>query len=201
MKRQYVKIKQHLAALMLGVLLTLGSVAHAADNQGFGDVAGDTNALTDSLIFQLFSSGQLELVKTAWYTATGLPITTGATLPAGTQVDFMIHVNNKSDLVISDVTIRDTLNVLFSYNAPDDIRVDNSIGECTLAICDGTERQAIYDAAILPANAGTDAVSGADSISYTGTSVNVGNANETLNAEQDAAANSVLAVVFTVTMQ
>ncbi len=200
MKRQFVKTKQRLAALMLGVLLTLGTVAHAADNQGFGDVAGDTNALTDSLIFQLFSSGQLELVKTAWYNATGLPITTGATLPAGTQVDFMIHVNNKSDLVISDVTIRDTLNVLFSYNAPDDIRVDNSIGECTLAICDGTERQAIYDSAIVAA-ATTDAPTGADSASYTGTSVNVGNANETLNAQQNAAANSVLAVVFTVTMQ
>ncbi len=40
MKRQYGKIKQHLAALMLGVLLTLGSVAQAENNQGFGDVNG-----------------------------------------------------------------------------------------------------------------------------------------------------------------
>ena len=200
MKRQYEKTTQYFAALMLGVLLTLGSVAQAADNIGAGDVAGDTDALTNSNIFQLFSSGQLELVKTAWFTATGLPITTGATLPAGTQVDFMIHVNNRSDLVISDVTIRDTLNVLFSYNAATFIRVDNSIGECGAPICDGIERQAIYDSAINPANAGTDAVSVADTVSFTGgDTVDVGDANLG-NLQQDAAANSVLAVVFTVTM-
>jgi len=199
MKRQYGKIKQHLAALMLGVLLTLGSVAQAENNQGFGDVAGDTNALLDSNIFVLTSSGQLTLVKTAWFTATGLPITSGANLPAGTQVDFLIYVDNKSDLIISDVTIRDTLVGLFAYNAPDNIRVDNSEGECALALCDATEEKAIYDAAIIAA-AGTDVSSGADSVSYTGTSVNVGNENEAANAEQSAAANMVLAVVFTVTI-
>ncbi len=200
MKRQYGKIKQYLAALMLGVLLTLGSVAQAADNQGFGDVNGDTDALLNSNVFQLFSSGQLELVKTAWFTATGLPIGTGATLPAGTQVDFMIHVNNKSDLIISDVTIRDTLNILFSYNAPDNIRVDNSVDECSAAICDGPERQAIYDSAIVAA-ATTDLPDGLDSVSYVAPVINVGDENEAGNTQQDAAANKVLAVVFTVTMQ
>ncbi len=199
MKRQFEKTKQYLAALMLGVLLTLGSVAQAADNIGVGDVAGDPAALVDSNTFVLNSSGALTLVKTAWLTVGGTPIVSGTTLPAGTQVDFMIHVNNKSDLVISDVTIRDTLNVLFSYNAPDNIRVDNSVGECLGATCTGVEEQAIYDAAIA-VGAGTDVSSGLDSISYTGTTVNVGNQNEVLNAEQAAAANSVLAVVFTVTM-
>jgi len=139
------------------------------------------------------------LVKTAWFTATGLPITDGANLPVGTQVDFLIYVDNKSDLIISDVTIRDTLVGLFAYNAPDNIRVDNSEGECALALCDATEEKAIYDAAIIAA-AGTDVSSGADSVSYTGTSVNVGNENEAANAEQSAAANMVLAVVFTVTI-
>ncbi|RLC56157.1 MAG: hypothetical protein DRI30_06345 [Chloroflexi bacterium] len=199
MKRQYEKTTQYFAALMLGVLLTLGSVAQAANNQGFGDVAGDTNALGNSNIFVLNSSGVLTLVKTAWLTADGTPITSTTTVPAGTQVDFMIYVNNKSDLQIDDVTIRDTLDLLFSYNAPDDIRVDNAVVECALTACTVIEQQAIYDAAIL-VGAGTDAVSGVDSVSYTGTSVNVGNANEA-NAQQNAAANSVLAVVFTVTVQ
>ena len=199
MKRQFEKTTQHLAALILGVLLTLGSVAQAENNQGFGDVAGDTNALGNSNIFVLNSSGALDLVKTAWFTASGAPITSGSTLPAGTQVDFMIYVNNKSDVQIDDVTIRDTLDVLFAYNAPDNIRVDNAVAECGVTVCTGVEEQAIYDAAILVA-AGTDAVSGADTISYTGTSVNVGDANEA-NAQQNAAANSVLAVVFTITVQ
>ena len=57
MKRQYRKFTQLIAALALGVVMTLSSVAHAEDNQGFGDVAGDTAALADSNIFVLNSSG------------------------------------------------------------------------------------------------------------------------------------------------
>ncbi len=199
MKRQFEKTKQHIAALMLGVLLTLGSVAQAADNVGVGDIAGDTDALQNSDIFQLFSGGQLILIKTAWFTSTGLPITDGATLPAGTEVDFLIYVDNKSDLIISDVTISDTLDALFSYNA-NSIRVDNSVDECLLAACDGAEEQAIYDAAIA-VGAGTDVDNGVDNVSFTGgDTVDVGDANQN-NTQQDAAANKVLAVVFTVTMQ
>ena len=198
MKRQFEKTKQYFAALTLGVLLTLGSVAQAADNIGVGDVAGDPAALVDSNTFQLFSSGALTLVKTAWLTADGTPITSGATLPAGTDVDFMIYVNNKSDLQIDDVTIADTLNVLFGYTAGT-IRVNNATVECAVTICTGVEEQAIYDAAILIA-AGTDAVGG-DSVSYVAPTVDVGNENQGGNTVQNAAANSVLAVVFTVTVQ
>ncbi len=199
MKRQFEKTTQHLAALILGVLLTLGSVAQAADNIGVGDVAGDTNLLDDSNTFVLNSSGALELVKTAWLTATGAPITRGSTLPAGTQVDFMIYVNNKSDLQIDDVTIADTLNALFLYGPADNIRVNNATAECAVTICTGVEEQAIYDAAILIA-AGTDPV-GVDSVSYVAPTVDVGNENQVGNTVQNAAANSVLAVVFTVTVQ
>ncbi len=198
MKRQYGKITQHLAALMLGVLLILSPVAQAADNTGIGDVAGDPAALVDSNVFQLFSSGALTLVKTAWLTAAGTPLTSGDTLPAGTDVDFMIYVNNKSDLAVLDVTIEDVLDALFLYT-PGTIRVDNASAECGVTLCTVIEEQAIYDAAILVA-AGTDLVSGADSVSFVGTTVDVGNANQA-NAQQDAAANSVLAVVFTVTVQ
>jgi len=200
MKRQYGKFKQHLAALMLGVLLTLGSVAQAENNQGFGDVAGVDAALGNSNIFVLNSSGALTLVKTAWLTVGGTPITDGATVPFGTQVDFMIHVNNKSDLQIDDVTIRDTLDALFAYGPVNNIRVDNAVAECAVTICTGVEEQAIYDSAILAA-ATLDVADGADTASYIAPVVNVGNANEVANAQQDAAANAVLAVVFTVTVQ
>ena len=138
------------------------------------------------------------MVKTAWLTSTGLPIADGATVPAGTDVDFMIHVNNKSDLQIDDVTIADTLDVLFGYTAGT-IRVNNATTECSVTICTGVEERAIYDAAILIAP-GTDAV-GADSVSYVAPTVDVGNENQGGNTVQNAAANSVLAVVFTVTVQ
>ena len=58
----------------------------------------------------------------------------------------------------------------------------------------------IYDAAIA-VGAGTNAAVGGDTVSYTGTTVNVGDENEAGNDPQAAAANSVLAVVFTVTVQ
>ncbi len=199
MKRQNGKITQHLAALMLGVLLTLGTVAQAADNTGIGDVAGDPAALGDSNIFQLFSSGALTLVKRAFLTADQSVITTGATLPAGTNVDFLIYVNNKSDLLVADVTIEDVLDPLFLYTAGT-IRVDNATGECALAACTAVEELAIYNAARVVV-AGTDIVSGVDSVSFTGgTNVDVGNDNQA-NGQQDAAANSVLAVVITVQVQ
>ncbi len=198
MKWQFEKTTQYLAALMLGVLLTLGSLAQAADNIGVGDVAGDNDALLNSTIFQLFSGGQLTLIKTAWLTADGTPIASGATLPAGTEVDFMIYVNNKAVLPIDDVTISDTLNVLFSYTAGT-IRVDNT-ESCSVTICIAAEEQAIYDAAIA-AGVGTDIDDGVDNVSFTGgDTVDVGDANQN-NTQQNAAADSVLAVVFTVTVQ
>lgn len=198
MKRQYGKITQSLAALMLGVLLTLGSVAQAADNTAIGDVAGDGAALGDSNVFQLLSAGNMTLVKTAFLTADQTPLTSGASLPVGTDVDFMIYVNNTSDLQIDDVTIADTLNALFLYTAGT-VRVDNSVAECALVACTAGEELAIYNSARVLA-AGTDAVAGGDSVSYVATTVDVGNENQA-NDQQNAASNSVLAVVFTVTVQ
>ncbi len=199
MKRQYGKILQRFAALSLGVFMILSPLAQAAENTGIGDVAGDSAALGNSNIFELFSSGALTLVKTAFLTADQTPLTSGATLPAGTDVDFMIYVNNKSDLAIADVTIEDVLDALFLYTAGT-IRVDNATAECALVACTAAEELAIYNAARI-LGAGTDVAGAGDSISYVGTTVDVGDDNQAGNDEQDAAANAVLAVVFTVQVQ
>jgi len=199
MKRQYGKILQRLAALSLGVFLILSPLAQAAENTGIGDVAGDSAALGDSNIFELFSSGALTLAKTAFLTADQTPLTSGATLPAGTNVDFMIYVNNKSDLAIADVTIADTLDALFLYTA-DSIRVNNASAECAVTVCTAAEELVIYNAARV-LSAGSDTSGAGDSISYVGTAVDVGDDNQAGNDEQDAAANAVLAVVFTVQVQ
>jgi hypothetical protein len=200
MKRQFGKIMQRIAALTLGIFMILSPVAHAADNTGTGDVAGDTDALVDSNTFQLFSTGgALTLVKSAFLTADQTPLTTGITVPTGTEVDFMIYVNNTSDLTIADVTIDDALNALFAYSAGT-VRVNNATTKCALVACTPTEELAIYNAARVVA-AGSDAAGAGDSVSYVGTTVDVGNANQAGNDQQDAAANAVLAVVFTVTVQ
>ena len=199
MKRQIVRKLQHIAALMLGVFLILSPVAQAADNQGTGDVANDSAALVDSNIFQLFSTGAaLTLVKTAYLNSTGVELTSGDTLPQGTLVDFMIYVNNSGSVAVLDTSIQDVLDPLFLYQTGS-IRVDNAVANCAADPCTNIEEAAIYASAILVAPR-TDAVDAPDVASITGLTIDVGDQNA-LNGQQDAAANSVLAVVFTVQVQ
>ena len=202
MKRQIRNILRQLAVTACSATLAMCSfqTAFAEDNIGLGDINGDTDALTNSNVFQLFSTGAgLALVKTAWMTSDGSPILSTSTVPQGTYVDFMIYVNNESSVAINDISIRDVLNGLFVYQA-DSIRVDNSVADCG-ATCDPAEEAAIYAAAaaVLPTN--SDGVDG-DTSSYDGptTTVDAGDEN-VLNGTLNAAANTVLAVVFTVQVQ
>ncbi len=197
MKRQFRKIMQRVAALMLGVFLILSPVAQAADNTGTGDVAGDGAALGDSNIFQLFSTPGLTLVKTAFLTVGGTQLTTGATLPVGTLVDFMIYVDNKASVVITDTSIQDVLDPLFLYQAGS-IRTDNSHINCVGDPCTAVEEGTIYTAALAGA-AASDGVD-ADPASFVGVTLDVGD-QVVGNGQVDAAANRVYAVIFTVQVQ
>ena len=196
MKRQFGKTLQHIAALTLGVFLVLSSVAEAATNTGTGDVAGDAAALGNSNAFDLSSASALTLVKTAFLTVGGAQLSTTDTVPAGTSVDFMIFLNNESSVQVDDVTIQDILNVAFTYQGTT-IKIDNSVVDCG-ADCDATERQAVYDAAILT-TALSDAVDTGpgDAGSYSAPNIDVGNGN-VANDQLDALGNRVLALVFTV---
>ena len=198
MKRQFGKIMQHLAALMLGVFLILSPVAQAEDNTGTGDVAGVSADLIDSNTFALFSSPTLALVKTAFLTSTGAELTSGNSLPTGTQVDFMIYVNNASSIQITDVSIQDILDPLFLYSSPS-IRLDNSVIDCG-ATCDNTEEAAIY-AAASGSGVLTDAAVGGDAVSFAALTVDAGDENVAGNDTLNIAPNTVLALVFTVTVQ
>jgi len=203
MKRQFGKTLRHSAAATLAAVLALGglNVAYAEDNTGTGDVAGDAAALVDSNTFQLFSTGAaLTLVKTAFLTSDGSQLTSGATVAQGTSVDFMIYVNNLGSIAVNDTAIQDVLDPLFVYQ-PGTIRVDNSVVNCAVAVCTALEEAAIY-AAVSGVGAGTDAAAAGDALSFNGTeTIDAGNGNEALNDQLDAAANRVLAVVFTVQVQ
>ncbi len=191
-----VRLGQMLGGLLLGLVLSLA--AQAADNTGTGDVAGDGASLADSNVFSLNSTGAgLALVKTA-FLADGTPLTSGSTLATGTLVKFMIYVNNESSIAINDVSIQDVLDPLFLYQAGT-IKVDNSVANCAATACTPVEQAAIFAAADASA-ALSDGVDG-DAASFTaGTTVDAGNENQA-NAQLDVAANTVLALVFTVQMQ
>ncbi len=194
MKRQFGKTLQHIAALTLGVFLTLGHVAQAAPNQGTGDVADDSAALGNSNVFNLSSASALTLVKTAFLTLGGTPLANNDTVPAGTSVDFMIYINNESSVAINDVSIQDVLNVAFTKDV-DNIHIDTAVADCGLT-CDAAEEAAIYASAIAT-GALTDAA-GDDTVSFAALTVDAGNSVVGTNTRLDVPANKVLALVFTV---
>lgn len=200
MKRQLGKTLQHIVAVTFTAVLVMSQSANAEVNIGTGDVAGDTNALVNSAPFNLSSTGaNLTLVKTAFLTGSGTQLADGATVPSGTLVDFMIYVNNEGSVGVTDVSVSDVLDPLFAFQTGT-IRVDNSIANCTATVCTPAEEVAIYTAAAA-ATAGTDGIDAPDTVSYDGTdTIDAGNQN-VANGQIDAAANAVLAVVFTVQVQ
>ena len=195
MKRQFEKIMQRIAALTLGVFLILSTVAQAADNTGVGDVAGVGADLVDSNTFTLTASTPT-LVKAAFLTSDNTALANNDILPAGTSVDFLIYLNNEADVSILDVGIQDTL-VGFTYVASS-IRVLNTTAECALTACTAAEELTIYNNARVVGNS-SDVIND-DNASFAGTTVEVGDNVTAGNTQQDAAANTVLAVVFTATL-
>ncbi len=194
MKRQYGKIMQRIAAVMLGVFLMLSSVAHAAINIAVGDIAGDGLALDDSNPFELITSAPT-LVKAAFLTVGNTALTDGDRLPAGTSIDFLIYINNETDIDLVDVGIRDVL-AGFTY-VGGSLHVLNTTPECALTACDAAEELNIYNLARV-AGVMSDALDGDEASENLGT-IDVGN-NLVANAPQDAVANTVLALVFTATL-
>ena len=208
MKRQLGKNLRRLAVTACAGVLAMCCVqtAFAENNTGLGDINGDPNALTDSNVFQLFSTGAgLELVKTAWMTSDGSPILTNSTVPQGTSVDFMIYVSNPGTVAINDVSIQDVLGSLFVYDGgTDSVRVTNVnlavTGSCAAVPCTLGEEAAIY-AAVSVVAANTNGA-GDDTSSFDGTdTIDVGDENEGTNIALTADADRVLAVVFTVQVQ
>jgi len=198
MKRQFGITLQHIAALTLGVFLTLSHVADAATNTGTGDVAGVDAALLNSNTFTLTTSNPT-LVKTAFLAGGGVALTSGDAVPAGTSVDFLIYLNNEADVDINDVSIQDVLTG-FTYTAGT-IRVLNTTLSSVCAdptACTAGEEVTIYDD-VRVTGALLDTVELGDAASFVGSTVDVGDQVQT-NAQQDVSANTVLAVVFTATV-
>lgn len=185
-----------LVAVALVVTLAMApTTALAVDNQGTGDIAGDGAALTDSNVFQLFSTGStLALVKRA-FQSDGTPIPDGSTLPSSTPVKFVIYVNNNASIAMNDVSVRDVLDAAFTYQAGT-IKVDNTTVDCG-ASCDAAEEATIFTN-VDGGTVITDGVDG-DVASIAGATIDAGDAN-VANGTLNIAANRVWAILFEVTI-
>jgi hypothetical protein len=199
MKRQFSKTLQRIAALTLGVFVMLSHGAQAATNTGTGDIAGDGAALTNSSAFELLTSSPT-LVKTAFLAGGGAALTDGGTVLPGTSVDFLIYLNNEADADILDVSIQDVLTG-FTYTAGT-IRVLNTTLSSVCVdptACTAGEEVTIYDD-VRAEVAKTDPAAGGDTASFVTDTVDIGDQVQTGNDTQNVSANTVLAVVFTVTV-
>jgi uncharacterized repeat protein (TIGR01451 family) len=183
------------------VALVLGLIAAPAlgeTNQATGDIAGTADALADSNIVTLSSTGnQLTLVKRA-YLPDGTRVPTTSTLPSGSVVDFLIYISNDSTVQINDVSVQDVLDPAFVYQTGT-IRVDNSVANCAATVCTPGEEDNLYSV-IEPKAPLTDAVDG-DVASYSaGTqTIDAGNDSQA-NFQLNIAGARVWAMAFRVTV-
>ena len=188
-----------IAAALTLALVVLPTTAMAVDNTGTGDVAGDGLAITDSNTFVL-NSTTLALVKRA-FDMSDNPIPSSSSIPIGTQFKFMIYINNNNPVAMADVSLQDFIDGAGFAYLTDSTRVDNSVAECAMLACDATEELNIFQTAngtaLLTDLADGDAVS----FDIPTTTLDIGDEVQAGNGPVTIAANSVLAVTFTVTMQ
>lgn len=175
---------------LLALCVWIGSVgsAFAADNTATGDIAGDGADLGDSNTFTL-NTTTLGIVKTAFLTD-GTPLASGAALPRGTLVQFMLYIDNTTSVPVVDVNVQDVLDAAFLYEAAS-IRVDDTTAT-------GSTAAAIY--ATVSATAPLDdGVDGLDVAGIAAATLSAGASSG--NVQLDIPANSVWAMLFTIEMQ
>jgi hypothetical protein len=140
-------------------------------------------------------NGVLAVMKRA-YLPGGTPIATGTALPRGTDVDFVLYVNNPG-AVAADISLDDLLAPGFTYIGGT-MRYSSTTPNCPTGGCTPAQEATIYTAAAA-GTAGTEAIDG-DVVSFGASTVRVGNQN-VANAQLNIPAGRVWAVLFRVRMQ
>ena len=131
------------------------------------------------------------------FSSAGTPIINSATLPTGSEVKFLMYINNKGGF-ISDINVLDVLDTItFSY-VENSLKMDNTLGECAANTCTAAEEYLIF----LAVNDNTASSKGTDLDGVRYDDVNTVEAGEgtTNNGQVDINGNSVWALLFSVTI-
>jgi hypothetical protein len=127
----------------------------------------------------------------------GTPLADGALIATGTEVKFLIYINNKG-VALNDVSTQDILDPTFSY-VDGTLQIDNSATECATNICTATEESNIFTA-VNATSFITDSING-DGARFNGTNtIDAGDDTVPGNGTININANSVWALLFSVTL-
>ena len=193
-----------LTALIIGVMVMAlaGAVPALAQvtNTGVGYLGASNPNLGDGSI--TLTPQTLSVVKRA-FTSTGGAIPDGSTIAVGTTVKFMLYINNKTDSLLSDVSVQDVLAANFLYQAGTIKAITEAA--CAVLACTPAEESTMYTNAngsascVGSGSPCTDGVN-ADVASFAGTTVDIGN-QFAANGQLDVAAQNRLVVLFTTVVQ
>ena len=175
---------------IIAAALMLSGPAMAADNVGTGDIGGDSASLNSSNTFSLFTT-IMSLNKMA-FLSNGTQLVTGSTLPRGTEVRFVVYVDNTTTFPLSDVSIQDVMDPAFGY-------ISGSM-KASNAISTGASQAFIYSTVNAVATTLSDLASSADVASYASSTIDVGN-QSAANSTLDVNPTSVWAIMFRALMQ
>jgi uncharacterized repeat protein (TIGR01451 family) len=176
------------AVMILCAAFLLSGPVMAADNIGTGDIGGDGASLNDSNTFSLFTT-TMSLNKMA-FLSNGTALANSTTLPRGTEVHFVVYVDNTTNVPLLDVSIQDILDNTFAYQS-------GSMRAGTLA--SGSSQAVIYSTISAVAGTLSDGT-GDDIASYASSTIDVGNQNA-VNSTLDVPGNSVWGILFRTLMQ
>jgi len=176
------------AAVALCAAFLMSGPVMAADNIGTGDIGGDSGSLNSSNTFSLFTT-TLSLTKMA-FLANGTALANSTILPRGTEVRFVVYVDNTTTFPLSDVSVQDVLDPAFVYQT-------GSMMTATLAA--GSLPADIYSTIINGAGTLTDGTAD-DIASYASSTIDVGNQNAA-NTTLDVPGSSVWAIMFRTLIQ
>ena len=170
--------------------------ASSADDFNAITVYG-ANILNRSLEWAL-ADNECSFMQKRSFLPDGTPLASGTQVGVGTEVKFLIYINNKGS-ALSGISIQDILDPAFSY-VPGTLQIDNTVSECANNTCTAAEEAAIF--AAIDDNAYlTDSANG-DRARYDSgsTTIDAGAGNVPGNGIVNVNANSVWALLFSVTL-
>ncbi|MBE0502140.1 MAG: hypothetical protein IBX47_11955 [Desulfuromonadales bacterium] len=127
----------------------------------------------------------------------GTALTSGTQLAAGTEVKFLIYINNTGNAQ-SDVSVQDILDPAFTYR-PATLQIDNSLPNCASSPCPPATEAAVF-ALVNAAVIRSDDVN-LDGVRFDGiNTIDAGDQNVPGNGVININANSIWALLFSATL-